>query len=112
MRERLPSRRHAIHEPILWPPNDGKEITVTAGLNDAGEVREVFLSGGGQIGSERGFILSDAAVCLSILLQHNVTLDEIAHSLARDEETGAPASMIGAAVETLRRIQAEVAEPK
>jgi hypothetical protein len=97
-RERLPNRRRAVTDGIRWPTGDGGRIHVSAGLAPDGRVLEVFLRGGGRVGSDLDFLLDDIAVLTSRLLQHGDTLDAIAAGLGRLPD-GAPASVIGAAIE-------------
>jgi hypothetical protein len=107
MRERPPDRRNNATDNIRWPLDGGKRIHVTAGFARDGRIVETFLRGGGQVGSERDHLLDDVAVLVSRCLQHGDSLADIAAGVGR-EPSGAPASVIGAAVDCLRRVETEI----
>lgn len=101
-RTRLPNRRHAETTDL---PIGGMSIAATIGFDRAGNAAEVFLSGG-KDGSGLAAILHDAAVIISIALQHGVPAEALAKSVARlperlDGPATAPASPIGAALDLL-----------
>jgi hypothetical protein len=74
-------------------------VHLTVGFHPvSAEPKELFLRGGGQVGSERDFTLDDIAILISRLLQFGDTLPELAHSLSRHPD-GKPASVAGAAVD-------------
>lgn len=117
-RHRLPDRRHAICETI----EVGNQVyTATAGLDpDDLDVKEVFLTGAKE-GSTMDAILGDAAVVISVALQHGVPIEALAKSVARirtvplrpeDLDTEhlsktAPATVIGATLDFLQDVLAE-----
>jgi hypothetical protein len=103
-RERLPSRPHGVTDNAHWPIDGGRRIHVTAGYAPDVWFLEVFLRGGGRVGSETDYLLDDIAVVISRALQHGDTLASIAAGLGRLSE-GQPASMIGAVVDLLHRIE-------
>jgi ribonucleoside-diphosphate reductase alpha chain len=117
-RERLPNRRPVITDVVAA---GGALLTVSAGIDPAsGHVREVFLSGAKE-GSAMDAITSDAAVVISVALQHGVPLDALARSIARiplgptrpedlDSRTvpTVPASPIGAALDALIHIEQSI----
>jgi hypothetical protein len=93
MRHRLPNRRPAMTEEIAI---DGAALfTATIGFGPDGGPAEVFLSGG-KAGSTLATILGDAAVLISIALQHGIPAAAIGKSIARlpdvDGASVAPAS--------------------
>jgi hypothetical protein len=106
-RERLPNRRGCLTDQVRWPLQDGRRIHVSIGLARDGRILETFLRGGGQVGSERDFLLDDIAVVVSRLLEHGDDLSSIAKGLGRVAE-GAPASVIGAVVDRLCEIECDV----
>jgi len=106
MRERLPNRRLSVTEPIRWPEPDGRPIDVSAGFARDGRILEAFIRSPGQDGSDLAFLLDDAAVLLSRLLQHGDALDDIARGLGRTE-AGRRTSIIGAAVDRLLDLDRE-----
>ncbi len=100
-RKHLPDRRPNRTETIQWA---GKEFSVSIGFwPDNGRPAETFVDGARE-GSDLKALLADAAVLLSLLLQHSVAPAAIGHSLARvpvNEVETKPASVIGAVVELL-----------
>jgi hypothetical protein len=111
MRHPLPDRRHQITERIAWALYDGTwetKIYVSAGIDpQTGALREVFLRGAGKVGSERDFLFDDIAVCLSRDLQHGDRLCDMAAGMGRFPD-GKPASLVGAIIDTLVKIEADV----
>lgn len=117
-RQRLPDRRPSISEVIEV---GGQEYTATAGFDiaDLG-VKEVFLTGAKE-GSSMDAILGDAAVVISVALQHGVPIEALAKSVARirtmplapkdlDFEhlsKTVPATAIGATLDFLQDVLAE-----
>ena len=110
-RERLPNRRQSITDNLRWPLIDGRRIHVTAGLSLDSRILETFLRGGGQVGSERDFLLDDVAVLISRTLQHGDTLEALSRGVGRLSD-GAPASVVGAVIDRLREIERDVREGK
>lgn len=113
-RTRLPSRRVARTESVLWPPPPdaaSKKIHVTAGFYPSGRVGECFIRGGTKAGHERDSLYDDLAVVLSRLLQYGDTLADIEAGLSGrgdptdDVPKGRPASLIGAIVEALMKLE-------
>ncbi len=106
-RQRLPDRRPSVTECLSW--QDGRRIHVTAGFaieDSQAVVRELFLRGGGQVGSERDFLLDDVAVLISRLLQHGDGVAKLSAGVSR-LPSGEPASVIGAALDLAARIERE-----
>ena len=110
-RTRLPNRRPAVTETLTV---EGQRVEVTIGFApDDGAVREVFLVAG-KTGSMLDSLLSDAAVSISVALQHGVSPVALAKSAGRlpcgsitpanldQPQAGRrPASLIGAALDQL-----------
>ena len=113
-RKRLPNRRPAITATLEV---EGQSVEVTIGLApESGAVREVFLAAG-KTGSMLDGLLADAAVAISVALQHGVPPAALAKSVGRlpngsiapadlDQlQTGRrPASLIGAALDFLQSL--------
>ncbi len=111
-RKRLPNRRPCDTEALEI---FGQAFTATIGFDpETKQPREVFLSGGKQ-GTMLDALLGDAAVVISIALQHGVPAEALARSVARlpagpvvpaelDHAPGqkVPASPIGAALDLLQ----------
>ena len=95
-RRRLPHRRGAV---ALDIEHDGHRYRMHVGYFPDGAVGEVFLDAAKQ-NSTLDALAADAAVLLSLLLQHGASPAEIGHTLRRSPN-GAPASLIGAVVDEL-----------
>ena len=111
-RQRLPNRRPAHTEALEVA---GQAFTATVGFNpETGQPLELFLTAGKE-GSMLNALLADAAVVISVALQHGVPAAALAKSVGRlpagpvapaglDHAPGqkVPASPIGAALDLLR----------
>ena len=111
-RRRLPNRRPAVTETLEV---EGQRVEVTIGFApETGAVREMFLAAG-KTGSTLDGLLADAAVAISVALQHDVPPAALAKSVGRlpngsippadldQPQSGRrPASLIGAALDLLR----------
>ena len=121
-RRRLPNRRPAVTETLEI---EGQRVEVTIGLApESGAVREVFLVAGKE-GSMLNSLLADAAVVISVALQHGVPPAALAKSvgrlpngsvapadLDRPQSGRRPASLIGAALDLLKSLDnGEAGEP-
>ncbi len=93
-RSRLPNRRENETVDLLF---EGQRYHVTVGFAPDGKPQEVFCHGA-KIGSGLDRLIDDACVALSLLLQHGVEPQDLAHSIGR-LETGSPSSIIGALVD-------------
>lgn len=112
-RKRLPARRPTTIEDVTV---NGIPMTVTIGYDPATAAPlEVFLNGGKE-GSAFDATVSDAAVLISVALQHGLAPESLAHSIARipggpaevpfcHGTTSTPASPIGAALDVVARCQ-------
>ena len=110
----LPPRRPAITETLEV---EGQIVEVTIGLEpNSGAVREVFLVAGKE-GSMLNSLLADAAVAISVALQHGVPPAALANSvgrlpsgsiapadLDRPQSGRRAASLIGAALDLLQSL--------
>ncbi len=113
LRQRLPNRRTSHTEALEVA---GQSFTATVGFDpESGQPRELFLTAGKE-GSMLNAMLADAAVVISVALQHGVPAAALAKSVGRlpagpvapaslDHAPGqkVPASPIGAALDLLRR---------
>ena len=95
-RRRLPHRRGAI---ALDIEHAGHRYRMHVGYFPDGAVGEVFVDATKQ-NSTLDALAADAAVLLSLLLQHGALPAEIGHAL-RPSPNGAPARLIGAVVDEL-----------
>ncbi|MDR6953808.1 hypothetical protein J2X65_003171 [Ancylobacter sp. 3268] len=89
-RERLPDRRSSEAFEIVVA---GIRYTVTFGYYDDGRVGEVFIDGT-KIGSDAEIFASDAAVSISLALQHGVTPETLRKSI-RQNAAGASLGLVG-----------------
>ena len=96
MRRLLPQRRPA-ETFDLWFWN--QSFTVTVGFYPDGTPGEVFIDGG-KTGQDIQFIARDAAVVLSLALQHGVPPETIRHAVTRGASEE-PASILGAVVDSI-----------
>lgn len=117
MRTPLPTRRPCVTVDTIV--NNAK-VTISVGFDPAtGEATEAFADIAK--GSDLQHMLSDACVAASVALQYGVPLDALEHSLGRVpawvQQGGAmtsgeaPASPVGAVLETIRKVAAGVAAP-
>ncbi len=108
-RARLPNRRRQETIDLEF---DAHLYAVSVGFDDAGQVREVFVTGQRE-GSMLDATLDDAAIIISHHLQRGGTAEQLRRSMSRlGGGLGAatsPASPIGAVVDTVAGIEAEVA---
>ena len=99
-RRRLPHRRGAV---ALDIEHAGHCYRMHVGYFPDGAVGEVFVDATKQ-NSTLDALAADAAVLLSLLLQHGASPAEIGHTLRRSPN-GAPASLIGAVVDELHTME-------
>ncbi len=95
-RNRLPNRRAC--ETIAFERN-GSHYQMTVGYFPNGQVGEIFLNAD-RSDSLLDVLASDAAIAVSLALQHGAPLDEIRHALKRDAR-GNAAGPIGAALDLI-----------
>jgi hypothetical protein len=107
-RRRLPNRREAVTETIAFARSNGSgvEYQATLGFDELKRPREIFLFGA-KDGTDMAAVLADAAVTISIALQHGIRADSLARSVSRvsqgDGMPTLPGSVIGAALDLLVR---------
>ena len=99
MRRTLP-QRHASETFDLrfW----GQNFTITVGRYPDGTVGEVFIDGG-KTGQDIQSTARDAALVLSLAMQHGVTIETIRHAVTRNG-AGEAASILGAIADRLPEI--------
>jgi hypothetical protein len=96
LRKALPPRRASETFTVVhW----NQVFVVTVGFYDDGTPGEVFISTGK--GGDAAAVARDAAVTLSLGLQHGVPIESIQHAITRNGASGAPASIIGAVIDAL-----------
>lgn len=82
---------------------------ITLGYYDDGRLGEVFINGG-KSGEMVEAIARDAAVLLSMAMQHGVPIDALAKTVTRDSQ-GNPGSIAGAVIDEIMRREKEAAKP-
>lgn len=112
-RERLPQRRRTETFDIQHVETSGASspYVLSVGLYDNGRIGEVFIDSP-KNGSTLGLICHDAAVLISIALQHGASIEELRSSVARQSDDilspgGLPQSVIGSVLDELARKQEE-----
>jgi hypothetical protein len=103
LRRRLPQRRGAIAVELK---HAGHQFRMQIGCFPDGTLGEVFLDTTKQ-NSDLDAFAADAAILVSLLLQHGATPAEIGHALRRTPD-GTAASLVGAVVDRL----AEMGRPQ
>ena len=101
-RTRLPNRRPGI---ALEFEHAGHRYRMHLGYYRGGVIGEVFLDSTKQNSSLDAFA-ADAAILISLLLQHGASPAEIGHALRRSPN-GTAASLVGAAVDLLADEEAQ-----
>ena len=98
MRHVLPQRRAAETFNIrFW----NQPLTVTVGFYADGTPGEVFIDGG-KTGQDLQNTARDAAVVLSLAMQHGTPIEAIRHAVTRNG-FGSAASILGAVVDALSK---------
>jgi hypothetical protein len=96
IRRALPQRRAAeTFDLRFW----NQLFTVTVGFHDDGTPGEVFIAGG-KSGQDIQSTARDAAVVLSLALQHGAAIETIRHAVTRNG-SGEATSILGAIVDCL-----------
>jgi ribonucleoside-diphosphate reductase alpha chain len=92
----LPQRRRAESFDLrFW----NQRFTVTVGFFDDDTIGEVFVDAR-KTGGDIEAIARDAAVAISLALQHGATVESIREAVTRNG-AGEPVSILGAVVDTL-----------
>lgn len=100
-RLQLPARRAAETFTVEHGPG---RFSVTIGRFGIGTIAEVFVSGG-KSGSDTSAVVRDAAILISLALQHGCTVEGLRHSMSRNPDS-TPQSIIGAVLDALTREEA------
>ena len=108
-RQRLPNRRRQQTDELRHGEH---KFLVSCGFDTNGQVKEVFAKGPKQ-GSTLDALIDDAMILLSIALQHGETAERLRRSMSRlGSGLGTatePASVIGAIVDLVVEVEAEMA---
>lgn len=101
----LPQRRSAeTFQLRFW----NQPVSVTVGYYDDDTPGEIFIDAG-KTGQHVQSTARDAAVVLSLALQHGATVDTIQHALTRLGD-GSPASILGIVVDRLSDLAVDAAK--
>ncbi len=100
-RERLPDRRPSETADLEY---EGTSYALTIGFYLDGRPGEAF-TGNAKVGSGVEAVLDDAAILVSLLLQHGVEPAALAETMGRLGDGTAPASVIGAIIDRLAELQ-------
>lgn len=101
MRTPLPNKRKTITETVTHTTASGGDFAfpVTFGFDEAGAIREFFCTPS-KTGTDIQALINDGALAMSILLQHGVSISELADTLGENrgegEKSGPPSSAFGA----------------
>ena len=107
IRRTLPQRRASeTFDLRFWSQN----FTVTVGRYPDGTIGEVFIDGG-KTGQDIQSTARDAAVVLSLALQHGAPIETIRHAVTRNG-SGEAASILGATVDRLAMVSVRAAEDR
>lgn len=107
-RESLPNRRVTVTREIQWRPDRGLTlIQVSIGFYEDGRPSEVFVTGC-KSGTDVQAVARDAAILVSLGLQHGVPIATIRKTLTRDHGDR-PGSLIGAVVDLIAEETATLA---
>lgn len=95
----IPNRRRQVTEIVTHiTPSGESPYTVTFGVH-AGRVLEVFCSSP-KSGSDSQATVNDACIAISLLLQHGMTMEQLAAAFGENrnegEKSGPPSSVLGA----------------
>ena len=104
IRRPLPQRRASeTFDLRFWNQN----FTITVGRYPDGVIGEVFIDGG-KTGQDVQSTARDAAVVLSLALQHGTPIETIRHAVTRNG-LGEAASILGATVDRLATVSVRAA---
>jgi hypothetical protein len=102
-REILPMRRECDTFPVQFETLHGTiSMLASVGFFPDGRPAEVFVSGN-KVGSAVESLARDAAIVLSIALQHGTPLDTIKNAITRNPDS-APSTMFGALVDRMAEL--------
>ena len=101
-RDTLPARRHSLNFTVKF---QGETYQVSVGFYPDGRPGEVFINrvmgkASAKVGRLLDDVCRDAAILISMALQHGVKLSTISHAVTRDGE-GEPMTIVGAIVDHL-----------
>ena len=91
MRKELENRRPAFAFNII--DANGTPYRLTTSIKNE-DVKEVWINGGGKVGTERHDILTEIGRIISVALQNDVAFEEL-KSCATYHSDGRPATIIG-----------------
>lgn len=104
MRKRLPNLRPSFNFTIDF---QGEKYDVTVGLHQTGDIGDLFINRirdrtASKLSPMLDGVCRDAALLISLAIQHGADLENIRHALTRDDDNE-PATIIGAIVDHLHK---------
>jgi hypothetical protein len=100
-RKRLDNRRPAFIAEIV--AMGGQPLLASVGFDAEGKPAEVFLDV--PKSSPMGELARDSALLISLALQHGVPIEAMRSGVGRNDETGEPHTIAGAALDLLSRLE-------
>ena len=99
----LPNRRRNVSFDLRFGEID---YTISTGRYDDGRIGEVFISGHKAAGSSVANLARDAAVIMSMAIQHDVSIEMLSAAVTRSPD-GSPAGLAGAVLDAIVRENSE-----
>ena len=96
----LPQRHMSLTFDLVFK---NQLVGITAGYFSTGEIGDIFLATG-KGGSDLASLVSDAAITVSLALQHGLKIETIRHAVLLDSR-GEPLSLVGAVIDELARVR-------
>lgn len=93
-REPLHQRRYAESFDLAFPPYSDKIYSVTVGCHEDGRIAEVFINAHKKIGTDSDLAARDAAILISLGLQHGADLVGMCKAMTHDAQ-GRPEGLAG-----------------
>ena len=93
-RTALPQRRYSQTFDFVFPLFTDKAYALTIGCYETGKVGEVFLTAHKHAGSQAALAARDAAILISMGLQHGASLETLAHAMTHNA-AGEPEGIAG-----------------
>lgn len=100
----LPNRRHGLTVPV---EHRSMTFDCTFGWSDDGHIREAFMRSTKE-GNDFSALMVDACVCLSMLLQHGLTMADLVKAFGEDRADGAESGPPQSAQGAIARVGAEL----
>jgi ribonucleoside-diphosphate reductase alpha chain len=98
----LPDRRSSVSFTLEF---QSERYDVTTGFYVDNRLGEIFINRikdkvASRLGQQLDAVCRDTAILLSLALQHGVKLDDLKHSITRDDDSS-PMSIVGAIIDSI-----------